>query len=634
MNLFADDARTVEVKSVKTRKRILQVAAFAVLAAVSLAGASVARADEGAERRPATAPEGKLRVHGIFRSHMVIQRDKPITVWGWAKPGAQVAVQFGDAKAEAAASAGAGRWEAAFPAQPANANGQKLVVTSGEETVTMEDILVGDIWVMNGQSNMKFPLKGVYDGAFEASMAHLPQLRSIRINAGAESEYVELDLQDKFINDQDADKNWQVVTPDVALSMGAIGYVFGSSVQRSLQIPIGIIDNGRGGASLESLVPRHAFTNDPVAAEYLKWVDARRAAFSEEAILAAEMEKWRQQEEANQREVAADKAKGVEKKRRRPEKPDGSIRTWSVPGRSPSDAASCYNGMFGVFQGLHIKGVAFHQGFNNSMMNTSCNPAFYRRLMKLMVEGWRQDFNDPNLPVAVIGLCAGGDAQTRLNFEEQGLSTASYIREAQRLGLADAADRAHTVYIPSDDERIPQLHTQKKKELGLRAARWALQTIYKVPGISMDSAELLSATPTNGAMLLTFDRPLRPDDFGSEIEGFSIADTSGVFYMADAVANPAASAELKNRQFLVSSPLVKEPAHVRYGWARAPMANLKVNGLPWQPLHSFRTDTAPFPPEVSHQDPDGAKKNSEAFKILKAEAAAALKTRLEHEARR
>jgi hypothetical protein len=268
------------------------------------------------------------------------------------------------------------------------------------------------------------------------------------------------------------------------------------------------------------------------------------------------------------------------------------------------------------------------------MMNTSCNPAFYRRLMKLMVEGWREDFNDPHLPVTVIGLCAGGDAQTRRNFEEQGLSTASYIREAQRLGLADVGDRENTVYIPSDDEKIPQLHTKKKKELGLRAARWALQTVYKVKGISQQDAELLSATPTNGALLLTFDRPLRPDDFGSEIEGFSIADSSGIFYMADAVENPVTNSALKYRQFLVSSPLVREPVHVRYGWARAPMGNLKVDGLPWQPLHSFRTDTGPFPPEVSHQDPDGAKKNADAFKVLKAEAAAALKARLEHAARK
>ena len=110
----------------------------------------------------------------------------------------------------------------------------------------------------------------------------------------------------------------------------------------------------------------------------------------------------------------------------------------------------------------------------------------------------------------------GGDAQTRLNFEVEGLSTASFIRESQRLGLMDAGDRENTAYIPSDDEKIPQLHTKKKKELGLRAARWALQTVYGSKATRWDKVELASAVPTNGAMLLTFDQQLRPDDFGSE----------------------------------------------------------------------------------------------------------------------
>jgi sialate O-acetylesterase len=571
-----------------------------------------------------------LKVHGIFRSNMVLQRDKPITIWGWAPDGKDVEVSFGKLSNKAKASGDKGRWEVVFPAQAANAEPQTITVKAGDEVVKMDNIVVGDVWVMNGQSNMAFALKAVYEGEFEASMAHLPLLRHFRISAGSESEVVETDIREQFIHNQDdPDKNWKVVTPEVALNMGAIGYIFGSRVQRSLQIPIGIIDNARGGASLESLVPRHKFADDPAAAAYLKWVDQRRSEFSEEAFLAAEMEKWEKAEEGYQKAIADDKAKGVDKKRKRPNKPDGSIRTWSVPGRSPSDAASCYNGMFGVFKGLNIKGVAFHQGFNNAMMNTSCKPRFYRTLMKLMVEGWREDFNDPQLPIAVIGLCAGGQAQTRLNFEEEGLSTASYIREAQRLGLADAGGTEHTAFIPAYDQKIPQLHTKKKKELGLRTAFWALNTVYAKPVIEWETAQLVSATPQDGGMLLTFDKPVQPDDLGSEVEGFSIADKSGVFYMAEAVPVPTKERAEQNKQIVVSSPLVKEPVAVRYAWARAPLGNLKVNGLPWLPLHSFRTDEIDFSAEVAHQDPDGPKKNSDAIKALKAEATAALKTRLE-----
>ena len=373
---------------------------------------------------------------------------------------------------------------------------------------------------------------------------------------------------------------------------------------------------------MESLVPRHKFKEHPMAAEYLAWVEKRQAEFDWDEALQKAVEKW-------EKTLSSQRKKGVAEDKLPPKPTRKNLRSWNVPGRSPSDAASCYNGMFGVFKGLNVKGVAFHQGFNNAMMNTSCKPKLYRILMKLMVDGWREDFNDPQLPVAIIGLCAGGKAQTRLNFEELGFSTAAYIRESQRLGLDDVKAPANTAFIPSYDQKIPQLHTKKKKELGLRAARWALKTIYGMDDIVWDTANLLSATPEDGKILLTFDKPVLPDDFGSELEGFSIADESGVHYLADAVHVQVRDKKERNKQILVYSPLVKEPVSVRYAWARAPMGNLKVNGIPWQPLHSFRTDAIDFTPEVAHQDPDGKTKNSEAIKALKTQAAEALKARNE-----
>jgi sialate O-acetylesterase len=561
-----------------------------------------------------------LKTHGIFRSNMVLQRDKPITIWGWAPAGAGVEVSFGKRFANAKAAGEQGRWQVTFDSQSANSTGQKMVVKAGEEVIRMENILIGDLWVMNGQSNMAFALKAVYQNAFESAQAHLPLMRHVRINSYAESEHVETDLEEKDLNGNDPDKNWKVVTPEVALDMGAIGYVFGSRLQRVLQIPIGIIDNSRGGASLESLVPRHKFKDHPMAAEYLAWVDKRYAEFDWDEALKKPIEKWG-------KTIADQRKKGVAEDELPPKPTRETLRSWNVPGRSPSDAASCYNGMFGVFKGLNIKGVAFHQGFNNAMMNTSCKPKLYRILMKLMVDGWREDFNDPQLPVAIIGLCAGAKAQTRLNFEEVGFSTAAYIRESQRLGLGDVKDTRNVAFIPSYDQKIPQLHTKKKKELGLRSARWALKTIYGMENIVWETANLVSAAPEDGKILLTFDQPVLPDDFGSELEGFSIADESGVHYLADAVHVQVRDKKERNKQILVSSPLVKEPVSVRYAWARAPMANLKVNGIPWQPLHSFRTDAIDFSPEVTHQDPEGKTKNSEAIKVLKTQAADALKAR-------
>ena len=246
----------------------------------------------------------QLKVQGIFRSNMVLQRDKPLTVWGWAPAGSDVKVSLGDHAVAGKAGGGEGRWEVVFDPQPANANGQTLTVRAGDQTIEMKNILIGDVWVMNGQSNMAFGLRAVYQAQFEASMAHLPLLRHIRINSYAESEHVETDLEEKDLNGTDTDKNWKVVTPEVAMDMGAIGYIFGSRLQRALQIPIGIIDNSRGGASLESLVPRHKFKEHPMAAEYLAWVEKRQAEFDWDTALQKAVAKW-------EKAVADQRKKGV-----------------------------------------------------------------------------------------------------------------------------------------------------------------------------------------------------------------------------------------------------------------------------------------------------------------------------------
>ncbi len=528
-----------------------------------------------------------LKTHGIFSSNMVIQRDKPITIWGWAGAGRKVSVQFGEEKAGATADDKMGRWEVMFSARGADATGLKLIVTSGDETIEMDNILIGDVWVMNGQSNMAFGLGATNRADMETATAHLPLLRQVRISPN-ESYAIQEDIPADRID------GWIVCSPETAGGFSSIGYTFASHLQRALRIPIGIIDNARGGASIESLVPRHKFDDDPVAARYLAWVEQRRAEFDWDAAVKPLIEKW-------EKEVAGQREKGVAENQLPPKPTRKDLRSWNVPGRSPSDAASCYNGMFGVFKGLNIKGVLFHQGFNNAM-STVCRPKRYRVLVELMVEGWREDFGDPTLPVGIIGFCAGSIPQTRDNFEVWSVSGGAFIREAQRLGLSDIDDPANAAFLPAYDIQIPGLHPVKKWAHGVRAARWALGRIYDMK-IDWDSASLVSAERNGDCMVLTFDKNVMPDDMSTIPEGFSIADESGKFYMAHAAYPPTKDAgiwNVANKNFdatriIVWSPLVKEPVAVRYAWATSPIGNLRVNGKPWLPLQNFRTDDWDWP---------------------------------------
>lgn len=533
----------------------------------------------------AGAPAGTLRVHRIFSSNMVIQRGKPIKVWGWAKAGQTVTVRFGPEKARATVDGDTGRWEVTFPAREADPIGRKLVVAAGEEKVEMDGIVVGDVWVMAGQSNMAFPLGRAYGADLETATAKLPLLREIRI-APNESYNLQEDVPDEKVS------GWSVCTPDTAGGSSAIGYAFASRLQRALRIPVGIIDNARGGSAIESWVPRHKFDAHPIAAKYLAWVQKRRAEFDWDAAVARLTERWK-------RQVAELRNNGVPEAELPPKPTRRDLRSWSVPGRSPMDAAACYNGMFGVFKGLNIKGVLFHQGYNNAM-SAVCRPKRYRVLMKLMAEGWREDFNDAQLPVGVIGFCAGGITQSEANFEiwSNHRTQGAFIREAQRLGLEDLKDPDHTEFIPAYDIRIPGLHPRKKLPLGFRAARWALNEVYG-RRVAWETAGLVSAERRGDRMVLTFEKPVEPDDKGP-IEGFALAGEDGVFYKAYAESLVTKDSGIWGKQYertkvFVWSPLVQEPVAVRYAWAASPMGNLKVRGLPWQPLPSFRTDRWDLP---------------------------------------
>jgi len=569
-----------------------------------------------------SAEHGSLRVHSIFGSNMVIQRDKAIVIWGWARTGRKVSVQFGKAKAEATAAGKEGRWEVTFPARQANATGQKLIVTFGEARIKMDNIVVGDIWVMNGQSNMAFGLGKTYRADMETATAHLPLLRRIGISPN-ESYTLQKDIPADRVD------SWAVCSPETAGGFSSIGYTFASRLHRALQIPIGIIDNARGGASIESLVPRHKFNDHPLAARYLAWVEKRRAEFDWDAAMKPLIEKW-------EKDVAEKRDKGVPEDQLPPKPTRKNLRSWNVPGHSPSDAASCYNGMFGVFRGLNIKGVLFHQGYNNAM-GTNCRPKRYRVLMKLMVEGWREDFGDPKLPVGIIGFCAGSISQTSDNFEVWSVSGGAFIREAQRLGLSDLKDPANTAFLPAYDIQIPGLHPAKKWPHGDRAARWALSRIYEMK-IDWDSGSLVSAERDGDCMVLTFDKKVMPDDMSTIPEGFSIAGESGKFYMAHA-AYPltkdvgiwnVANKNFDTTQIIAWSPLVKDPVAVRYAWATSPMGNLKVNGKPWLPLASFRTDEWDWP---ESEDPAESMVSRTKSRAMNQEAVERLEHRKQEEAK-
>jgi sialate O-acetylesterase len=528
-----------------------------------------------AEEAPAS---GTLKLHAIFDSDMVLQRGKPITIWGWATPSQKVSVQLGNDKAEAEAAGEKGRWEVTFPAREASADPQTLTVTAGKEKIEMGNIVVGDVWVMYGQSNMAFPLGKVQRRDTESIQANLPNLRLFSIATNEQA-----DLPDDIDRTTIDTGGWVTSTTETALAFSAIGHVFGAQLQRSLGIPVGVIKNSRGGASMEALVPIQKFQEIPSGKALVEYIDAQRASFD---LRAEGLKVWEKElKRAQDQKLPEDKW---------PKKPEHgeNVRSWNIPGKSPGHPGSVYNGMFGVFKGYNIKGVLLHHGYNNAMTG-NCRPKFYRWMTKALIEGVREDFKDPTIAYGVIGFCAGARPQSEEDFETQPPGPA-FIREAQRLGVADLNDPNNAGYIPAYDVQIAGLHPEKKVEHGQRAARWALNKIYDRKA-QWQEAKLLSVTTEGDEMILTFDVRVHRDDSGTILEGFALAGEDGKFYKAYARNSTKGDFWTAAKIIHVWSPLVSKPVALRYAWGHAPMGNLKVVGHQEMPLPEFRTDSWDLP---------------------------------------
>ena len=532
-------------------------------------------------------PARDLKLHGIFSDHMVLQRDQPIKIWGWCAPRSSVEVTFGERSGSTHASSEDGRWEVFFDPMAADSRPRSLRVEADGQRVDIANIVIGDVWVMNGQSNMAWDLKKTFEGDLESTQADLPLLRLLTINS-IEKQQLQEDLpEDRLAG------GWAVSNPETAGNISAIGFAFGSRVQRATGIPIGIIDNARGGASLEALVPKRKFLEHPLTKRYLEYIVEQEINFDEDVWLEGAIQKWERKVERARKQ---DKPESQWPKK--PTKDD--IRSWDIPGMSPSDAGACYNGMFGAFIGYNIKGVLFHQGYNNAL-GSNCRPKRYRILMRLMIEGWREDFNNPNMPVGVIGFCATNTPQTAFDFEAFTYLNGPFIRESQRLGLADVGDPENTAFLPAHDIQIPGLHPRKKADHGIRAARWALSEIYDLP-VNWDTAALVSSEARGDTLVLTFNQEVYPHDEATLPEGFAIAGSDGIFYRAYARFEHnkdldvyARLKDFDTRRIHLWSPLIEEPVAVRYAWSHSPHANLYVNGRPWAPLTSFRTDEWDMP---------------------------------------
>jgi sialate O-acetylesterase len=500
-----------------------------------------------------------VRMNNVFGEHMVLQRDMPVKVWGQAAPGEKVAVAFAGQCRSATADA-RGNWSVQLGAMKANATPQELVVT-GTSTVRLGDILVGDVWLCSGQSNMAFALGGC-DAQDDIRNADLPQVRY-----RSYFEHFAGTPQDDL-----PPGGWAVMSPGSAAGCTAVGFYFARKINTETRVPIGLLESTVGGTEIECWMPPEAFTEFPACLEAGKRLKDAVDQYKKNLPAAlAELEKWI----PKARQALATDA-DVPTTPRFPQHPNEDR------GGNWMRTQSLYNGMIHPITPFAIKGVLWYQGENNGGEEDT-----YFQKKKAMIGAWRKlwGYDFPFYFVQLANHGKPGDDPSGGERQWQ------YGRMGQLKCLAiPKTGMAVTIDVGDADD----IHPKNKKDVGERLARWALAKDYGKPvvcsgplykGMKIEGGKIrISFDSTGGGLIIgkKVGREPTAADSGGKLKRFAIAGKDKKWLWADAV--------IERDTVVVSSPQVPDPVAVRYAFTMNPEgANLyNKEGLPASP---FRTDS-------------------------------------------
>ena len=483
----------------------------------------------------------ELWMPSIFSSHMVLQQNQKNPVWGKGDPGTVLTISFAGEDQQVTVDQN-GYWHAALKPVKAGYTPYELRVALGAVSLYFDDILMGEVWVASGQSNMQWTVSSSDNAQEEIAAANHPNLRLFyvtRVTADTPQENCE--------------GTWLPCTPDMIAGYSAVAYFFGRDLQQALNIPVGMIHTSWGGTPSESWTSAETVKSVPQFAP----ISARW-----EKIVA----EWPQTQATFEQQVAewqAKKDKGEAEDKDKPRPPMGPDH--------PHRVSSLYNGMIAPIVPYGIKGAIWYQGESNA------SRAFqYRTIFPAMIQDWRNHWDQGDFPFYFVQLA---NFQARV---EEPLPDSDWaeLREAQLLtlalpntGMASAIDIGSAVTI----------HPTNKQEVGRRLALWALNKDYFQQDVVPSGPLYKSHEIKDGKVFIHFDYAKGLHAKYGDLNGFMIAGEDKKFVWGNAM--------IQGDTVVVSSPDVPDPKSVRYGWAINPVSTLYNGaGLPASP---FRTDTWP-----------------------------------------
>jgi sialate O-acetylesterase len=494
----------------------------------------------------------ELRLPKVWSDHAVIQRDRPIHVWGWADVGERVTATLrqptgGPEETASAATDSLGHWSVYLAPRPAGGSAYTLTVSGGQmggDTLLVRDLLMGDVWLASGQSNMELPLLGfpgsavLKNGPEEIKAANHPEIRLLHEPK-----------RFSYFPMQDQDATWQICTPETAATFSAVAYFFAREIQHDQKIPVGVMEADWGGTPAEAWTSMDTLGND---AALMPVFAARAVDMDKQADAEASKARYAQED-------AAAKAAG-----RTPEE-----HPWQAP-VEPWAASSLYNGMIAPVTPLAIRGVIWYQGEANSSLDRA---PLYHRLLSALIGDWRRQFAQGDFPFLYAQISS---------YEASPEEDWGMLRDAQRRTLS-VANTAMAVTLDVGDR--DNVHPADKQTVGHRLALAARALSYG-EDVHHSGPLFRQATTEGVAMRVYFagaDGKLAMR--GGKLEGFELAGADHQFVTA------TAKIDADGATVTVTSPLVTTPAYVRYAWPNAPDATLMDSaGLP---ASTFTSEAVP-----------------------------------------
>ena len=493
-----------------------------------------------------------VRLHGLFTDQMVLQRNASVPVWGWADDGERVTVQFRDQTVTTIAAGG--KWMVRL--KKLAAGDPEDLKVSGKNSVTLHNVLVGEVWVASGQSNMEMAMRSVFDATNHIALSANPLIRFYTVTKLKADQPVE-----------NVTNTWQVSGPDVAGGFSAVAYYFAVDLQKALGVPVGIIHTSWGGSPCEVWVREGVLAANPGYKSDI--LDAYPAS---QRSLQGAIESW-------EKEKAEAQAAKTPFTKRRP-----------GTGWKPSEL---YNGMIAPLLPFAIQGAIWYQGESNTGRAHQ-----YRTLMADMISNWRKDWGQGNFTFLQVQLAPFRDYKP-----EPAESDWAELREAQNVVMQSLPKVGVAVITDVGEEK--DIHPKKKQPAGARLAlaaqhiAYGQDIVYSGPtyrGMKVKNDEAILSFNHVGAGLEA--RALPPRSGGtstmvfnsttgrleSPLAGFSICGEDHKFVWAEA--------RIQGDKVIVSNESVSKPVAVRYGWADFPVVNLwNRDGIPASP---FRTDDFPM----------------------------------------